>query len=359
MSLLDRYVGRIVLGAFAAAMLFFLFLGVVMHLLGNLSRFIDRAGNHGVGGLDLAVVLGGYYTKMLPVLFVTITPFVTVIAGMFAVGRLLSANEVVPMLFVGRSSQRVLRPLLLCGACAGAAMAACWQWIVPHVGPAIAEAEAFLNDGTDRQKCLVDESGDRFVRRLFVPEYFPARRRMHDVVMLAEGVLDVDTALVVAKVGTWDEHRRDWRLEGGTTRVGREELPREWLERPDLTPDVLLQRSRQNLEPELLSYGQLLETIELRPNSPKLRHALHRHITYPLACLVLLLLALPLAVWFERGSRVGRLLVAIGLCGAYLLFDLTCQSLGQRGLWHPVVAAWSPTIVFGSLGVVLYGSVRT
>jgi lipopolysaccharide export LptBFGC system permease protein LptF len=42
-----------------------------------------------------------------------------------------------------------------------------------------------------------------------------------------------------------------------------------------------------------------------------------------------------------------------------MIFDLVCQSAGQRGMVHPVVAAWSPTIVFGSLGVVLFGSMKT
>jgi lipopolysaccharide export LptBFGC system permease protein LptF len=51
-------------------------------------------------------------------------------------------------------------------------------------------------------------------------------------------------------------------------------------------------------------------------------------------------------------------LIAITLCAGYTLLDITCQSLGQRGL-NPVVAAWAPTILFGSLGVVLFGSTRT
>jgi lipopolysaccharide export LptBFGC system permease protein LptF len=70
------------------------------------------------------------------------------------------------------------------------------------------------------------------------------------------------------------------------------------------------------------------------------------------------LLALPFAVFYERGSRIERVLLAIAVCGGYMLMDLVCQSLGQRGL-HPIVAAWSPTIVFGALGIVLFGSTKT
>jgi lipopolysaccharide export system permease protein len=87
--------------------------------------------------------------------------------------------------------------------------------------------------------------------------------------------------------------------------------------------------------------------------------ALHRHITYPLANLVLLLLGLPFAIHFERGSRIERVLGAIGMCAAYLLFDLICQNLGYNDWIHPVVAAWSPTILFGSLGVALFSGVKS
>ena len=41
------------------------------------------------------------------------------------------------------------------------------------------------------------------------------------------------------------------------------------------------------------------------------------------------------------------------------LFDLICQNLGYNDWIHPVVAAWSPTILFGSLGVALFSGVKS
>ncbi|MFM1872807.1 MAG: hypothetical protein RL398_2229, partial [Planctomycetota bacterium] len=48
-----------------------------------------------------------------------------------------------------------------------------------------------------------------------------------------------------------------------------------------------------------------------------------------------------------------------GLCGAYMLVDLVCQSLGGKGHLNPIVAAWTPTILFGALGITLFGSTKT
>jgi lipopolysaccharide export LptBFGC system permease protein LptF len=193
---------------------------------------------------------------------------------------------------------------------------------------------------------------------MYVREFDPIARTMSGVRMLTETTLALENSMVSADSGVWDEARKDWRLEGGmlTTRSGGR--PIEWLERPDLTPQILLQRSRDTIDPETLSYTDLIELVESRPNRPDFRLALHRHITYPIACVLLLLLALPLAVYYERGSRLRRLLGAIALCGGFTLLDLVCQSLGQQGL-HPIVAAWSPVIVFGSLGIVMWTGTKT
>jgi lipopolysaccharide export system permease protein len=359
MMLLDRYVGRIVAGAFGACLLFFLFLTILIDLLNSLPRYVDRAAEQGLGGLQLAGYLGLYYLKLLPVLFTTVTPFVTVIACMFSVARLQQANEVVAMLFVGRSIQRILAPLLLCGALAGMAMAVCWQWVVPQVGAAIAADETFLRRGTAVQSNLVHEVRGEVDQFLYVGEFDPVAKTMRSVCMLTESALALETLLTTAKAASWDPVQRDWRLEDGKAISREREVPQIWLQRPDVTPEILLQRSRDTIDPETLSYTDLFELVESRPNRADVRLALHRHFTYPIANLLLLLLALPLAVWYERGSRIERLLVAIALCAGYTMLDITCQHLGTRGLLHPVVAAWSPTIVFGALGVVLFGGTRT
>lgn len=359
MTMLDRYVGRIVLGAFAAALLFFLSLTILIDLLNNMTRYADRAESQGKGVFALALDMMVYYAKLMPVLFTTVTPFATVIACMFSVARLQNANEVVAMLFVGKSIRRVLAPMLLCGVCAGVAMAACWQWIVPHVGASVAAEGAALRFGSAVQTNLVHETqaGDDN-QYLYIREFDPRAKTMRGIRMLTETTLALENSMVSAESATWDEGRADWRLVGGRLMTQRTGAPLEWLGRSDVSPALLLQRSRDTIDPETLSYTDLLDLVETRPNRPDFRLALHRHITYPLSNVLFLLLALPLAVWYERGSRLRRLLAAIVLCGGYTLMDLTCQSLSQQGL-HPIVAAWSPVIAFGALGIVLFGSTRT
>jgi lipopolysaccharide export system permease protein len=53
------------------------------------------------------------------------------------------------------------------------------------------------------------------------------------------------------------------------------------------------------------------------------------------------------------------MVLALAVCGGYLVSDLVAQKLGSRGTLHPVVAAWLPTVLFGSLGLVLYDAVHS
>ncbi|HEX6813743.1 MAG TPA: LptF/LptG family permease [Planctomycetota bacterium] len=364
MTLLDRYVGRIVAGAFAATLVFFVGIMVLLNLLDSLPSNIDKAARHGFSGLDLVLYLGSYYMKLVLVFVMGMVPFVTVIACMFAVARLQQANEVVPMLFLGRSIQRVLRPMLMCGGVAALAMAASWQWVMPRVGVSLARDESVLRQ-SGGQKNLVHEVRGDVSFYLRAGEFDPPSATMRDVHMVIESTLAAENTLVNAEQATWDREKGDWRLTNGWAKRrhsagGLLSEPQPWLERPDLTPMMLVQHSRDTIEPETLSYSDLIELSITRPNRSDVRLALHRHIAYPLANLLLLMLALPFAVFYERGSRVGRVLLAIAVCGGYMLMDLVCQSLGgQRGLVHPIVAAWSPTIVFGALGIVLFGSTKT
>jgi lipopolysaccharide export system permease protein len=282
---------------------------------------------------------------------------VTVIGCNFAISRLMTQNEVQPMLFVGRSMARVLRPALICGALVGLAMAACWQWVVPHIAAEVAEAQgAFLGGDRTIKNVVLETRSEQGFAGLRVRHYDPERRELEGVQLLRVGRAFDDPRLICADRARWDERLRDWRLELDT-KDGIKDIA--VLGTPDWTPKVIRQRGQENIDPDVFSYDELLEMRRARPNRVDVAMALHRHVTYPLANLILLLLALPFAIHFERGGRVERVLGAIGVCAAYLLFDLICQNLGHTGYLHPVVAAWSPTILFGSLGVMMFSSLRS
>lgn len=357
---LDRYVGRSVLASVAASMVFFVFLTFVLDLLRNLGGYLDAADRQQVSTLGLLWILPWYYLLSSPINLVGVAPFATVIGCMFAVARLMGQNEVQPMLFVGRSTMRILRPALHTGCFVAVLMGVCWQWVVPAGSNQLDSLKTFLAGGEQQYENLVlEQRGAAGFAGLHIDRYLATEQRMEGVRLVREGMAPGDTVGILASGAQWDERLGDWRLEGGRRRTVDIEQPWTNLGVPQWPPAIVVQRGRDRVSCEQMSYTELLETRALRPNRKDVTMALHRHVTYPLATVILLLLALPFAIHFERGSRIERVLGAIGVCAAYLLFDLICQSLGYNNYVHPVTAAWLPTILFGSLGVVMFSGTRT
>ena len=96
---LDRYVVGLFLAAYATAFLLIVGLTTIVFLATNLDHF--EPWPDGSSAPTMAVVR--FYIFNVPFLFLQVAPFVTVVAGLFTVSRMLRNNETVAMLSAARS----------------------------------------------------------------------------------------------------------------------------------------------------------------------------------------------------------------------------------------------------------------
>jgi lipopolysaccharide export system permease protein len=76
-----------------------------------------------------------------------------------------------------------------------------------------------------------------------------------------------------------------------------------------------------------------------------------RKMAVPLVTLMMVLLAAPVAQGLQRHGGLGAgLAVGVGLGFLYFVADGLLLTLGEIGSVPPLVAAWSPTVLFGALG---------
>jgi lipopolysaccharide export system permease protein len=358
---LDAYVARNVLGAWMASNVFFMLLFIIIDLLveglGTIGKVLNRTD---LGVFEVLYLVGRYYFFSLPVVFVTVGPFVTVIAAMFAIARLMGGNEIVPMLFTGRSLFRVLAPTMLTAALSATLMGAVWEFAIPrvrdelnHIDQALGKREAFVDEN------LVLKLREGTSKTLWIDEYDAARLRMSGVLLLVKGDVAGDEVVIDAEAADWNPSKNDWELLNGRARSATSEEPVEMLGVVGLEPERVAQAGIESRDIDALSYSQLLELQALRPDNPSYRLAFHTHLTFPLANFILLLLVLPFAVSFERRSRIERVFFAILACAGYLVTDLTFRNVGSGGYLDPVFSAWLPPIVFGSLGLTFATGIRT
>ena len=338
---------------------------VVLDLVFRMDTYVSAASEAGLGVWDMATRILSYELLAVPILFIQVAPFVTVIASMFALTRLMSANEVVPMLFVGRSVRRVLLPMVVLAGGSGLVMAATWQWVVPQVRADYEDAKLFLRGkgGALVLHTIALRSPRQPEIELFAYRYLIAERKLEGVVLYERAADELQSHYIGAESAVWDGARGDWKLVEGYEIVVVEGVtevrPRAFLGVESITPKLVVQSEKEKKGAALLSYQELRELLTLRSDRTDYRLAMHRHWTAPLSNLVLLLLALPFGLRFERGSRIEFVLMAMGLCALFMLSEFTCQNLVFRGSMHPVIGAWAPTIVFGSLAAVMFGGVKT
>lgn len=151
-----------------------------------------------------------------------------------------------------------------------------------------------------------------------------------------------------------------WRLKGvsettfsaDTVKVIQlEEMDWESLIRPDILSVLLVM-------PEKMSAVNLYSYINhLAINKQKTTRyevALWAKVIYPLACLVMVILALPFAFGQQRaGNASSKIFIGIMLGVFYQILNRVFSHLGQLNDWPPLLSAVTPTILFFAAALIM------
>ena len=82
-------------------------------------------------------------------------------------------------------------------------------------------------------------------------------------------------------------------------------------------------------------------------------------IAIPAACIIIALFGAPLATSNQRGGAAYGVAVSLGTTVVFLLSVQLTKGFGAKGIISPDFAAWIPGIAFGIIGLVLLARVRT
>jgi LPS export ABC transporter permease LptF/LPS export ABC transporter permease LptG len=108
---------------------------------------------------------------------------------------------------------------------------------------------------------------------------------------------------------------------------------------------------------ELKSYiGELEQRGE---RVPELKVELYNKVSFPAISLVMALVALPFAFRLGRQGTLYGIGVAIVRGMVFMALFVFFSTLGKAGAFPPLLAVWSPNLVFGFLSLYLFLGVRT
>ncbi|MEM7307379.1 MAG: LptF/LptG family permease [Planctomycetota bacterium] len=362
---LDRYVARLFTMSYVTA--FFLVVGlyVIIDLSVNLDEYLEE---HADGTTPGLLQVMRYYGLHLPFLYLEMSPFVTLVAGLFAATRMVRNNEVAAALGAGVSSRRLFAPVYVGALVLAGGMFVLREWATGAISTERDELREYLLEQQDelvyRNLWVRDTDGRRVRVESYRPEGPSGGPECGGLLArLTGGEASVAIDAVRAYAPERVDGRWRWRLQDGfRTAVEAEGREREALavfDQVDVGPGDMQLAWRGRERPLDLSFAQAGDLLSRDPDNLQYRTVRQYHLTFPLAGLVLLLVGLPFLVGQERGRGVERVAVGILLCMAYFAVDFVTRTLGLQGQIGPVYAAWFPLVLFGSLGVVLFGSMRS
>ncbi|QDV06226.1 putative permease YjgP/YjgQ family protein [Planctomycetes bacterium Poly30] len=370
MGRLDRYVLNHFVQSYLTAMLLMTGLFMVIDMASNLDNYLEPWPD---GTTVPASILLRFYILNLPYLFLQVAPFVTLIAGMFTVSKLLKAREVTAVLSAGVSARRMLLPVFFSGLMLALGMFALREF----VGMGVASERDSLRDVLEEKRlepeyenlAVIEESGSVVILDRFYPKPVDGSPpRVEGLV----AILRTDADYGVAKYNRIDAETavyedRHWNLTGGRrTRIDPEDqsnLRRQdkvnTLDGYEFTPELAMTFKRAKDAPLELTFSEVQSLMERDPADTSYQTLWHYHLTFPLANVILLLVGIPLMFTYERGRGSERMAIGGLLCIFYYAADFVFRTLGIKGQLSPLLSAWIPVLIFGAIGVMLYDSLKS
>ncbi|WP_420457067.1 LptF/LptG family permease [Rubrivirga sp.] len=328
---------------------------VVLDLAERIDDFLDR-------GATTAQIFGEYYLYYVPDIVRLTSPLALFLAAVYVTARLAQSMQLTAIHMAGVSTWRVMRPFVIVGLAATAAMLAFNGFVVPRANAVVHEFQnRYYRDAPE------GGGGSEIVRQTAPGEVLTARYVDREraqafrvsVVALADGGgvarrLDAAQMTYVDSLATWravDVAVRTFAADGAETYAYHAELDTALAVRPrDLAQS---ERDAERLTVvEARDYVASLERAGVTERGRPLV-AYHAKFAYPFANLILVLLAVPLAARRRRGGQAAQLALGLGVAFLYLALQKTIEPLGYVQTIPPVVAAWLPHLVFAAVALAL------
>jgi lipopolysaccharide export system permease protein len=358
MNTFDRHVIARMLAATGLLVAMLVVFFVVLDYLEHMDDFMDR-------GATWQQVVNDYYLRYIPEIVRLTSPLAVFLAAIYVTSRLAETLQLVALRSAGVSLSRIIRPFAMVGVALTLAAFLFNGWIVPHTQADVLEFQnRYLRNAPEpletrqiyRQNAPGSVLSVGFYDRRDARGYRVVLQDFDAPVREAPGRLirrlDAAEMVWVDSVEVWrmrDVVRRDFEDGGATRRETTLDtvlavLPRD------------LARTERDAErltiPEAAEYIRALE----RSGADSMGRPLVAYYTkfsYPLAILILVILAVPLASVRRRGGQAVQFGLGLLIAFAYLSLQKLSEPFGYTETLPPLFVAWLPHIVFLGVAIVV------
>jgi LPS export ABC transporter permease LptF/LPS export ABC transporter permease LptG len=311
------------------------------------------------------LVVINYFRYLIPYLVYQLSPLTALVATLVTLGVLSKNNEITAFKASGISHYRLSLPLLACGAILAGTLLLLDDTYLPYANQ---RQDALRNQikgkpaqtYTRPQRWIFGENS-----KVYNYDIFDSTQKVFGGLSVIE--LDPATFQVKRRVfanrAQWLDTEKAWALESGWVRDFSPEgavaqyAPFKVTSLPELVePPTYF--NREVIQAFQMSWRDLAHYIEGLRNAgfdvASLTVQWHKKIAYPLIAPISMLLAIPFAILVGSRGAIGGIALGVGIGIAYWAIAALLEAMGGIGQLPPMLAAWSPDLIFVFLGLYFF-----
>ncbi|GAA5043608.1 membrane protein [Marivirga lumbricoides] len=301
-----------------------------------------------------------YYGAFVPWIANLITPITIFIATVFVTSKMAGHTEIIAMLAGGMSFRRFMRPYFI-----GAGIIAVFSFFLnSYVIPQANKTRIAFEIAYTKKPFYFN---DRNIHLKIAPEiyaYMESYNNQRDVGyrFTLEKITDRELKeKLSARRIEWDSVKNSWVIKDWELRTidGFKEKVTFGTEMDtvlNFTPNDF--ENNHGLQ-ETLTMAELNDYISLlreRGADNVKIYLIERYIRYmsPFAALILTFIGVILSSKKTRGGTGGQIALGFVIAFVFIIFFILSKAIAENSTLNPILAVWSPNIIFSIVGLILY-----
>ncbi len=308
----------------------------------------------------MKAIIFDYYLNFVPYFINLFSYLLTFIAVIFFTSRMASDSEIIAILSSGISFRRMLFPYFLSAFALGLLSFLLANFIIPYTNRSMFEFEKkYINDPRNFSDMNVHKqiSPGTFIYL----ENFNMQTNTGSKFTL-EKFDDRDLIFKIrAEKIEWDSLRRRWKISDYYARKvdGLNESIIKGIKLDTILPFKPKDFTENVEEVKIMNYFELQDHIKMKelrgdPDLIKFKVKKYERIAYPFATVILTLIGVSVSCRKVRGGIGFHLGLGLALTFLYILFMQIFTVFATFGDLPPLIAVWTPNVIFGFIAIFLY-----
>ncbi|PID30206.1 MAG: hypothetical protein CR982_01495 [Candidatus Cloacimonadota bacterium] len=351
----DLYILKRYLSTVLVSLVAMIFVYVLIDLFDHLNKF-----------LDAKTPLIGYvilYLLKIPIIVSQIFPAIVFMSVLFTFGVLNKYNEILSLITSGISFYRISIPILILGIFFSFAHFSFSEFLLPHAARLYQKAEKkYMNKKRKVKRGKNDIAYQEGNNVVFIKSFSNKNSTAYGVsiqhIVNAKIRYRIDSDKMVYRDSIWvllGNKRREFN-DGNISYSEPDKIFMKF----DFTPKEL---KDIELKPRELGYFELKEFIVKKEaigiDMTKWKVELLSKVAYSSINFVMLLIALPLSAGRVRSSASVNFGLSVLTAFTLYLIIIMFKNWGMVGDIPPIIAAWSPNIIFTGVAAYLFIKLRS